>query len=249
MNKYLIAFLFILTSVQCQAQNIGGIGAQLIMDTTGGWTMPRIFSLVPGSPAYDSLRATDYIISVNDISCRNKTIEEVVALIRGEAGTMVTVTTANTKEGEAPRVHQLKRVGMNIPQPADPKDAFFANCDNAVKALKQTGATIVKTFNSDCGNYFFNFDGAAGKFHIRIIAMTDPADKSGLGFRISGKVFDNEHESEATDLGIIDSKKGVNGAAQTEGSVSFTKDCVGTIAVTIHDDNKKCHAMYVVIYK
>ncbi len=249
MNKYLIAFLLLIASTRCQAQNIGGIGAQLILDTTGGWTMPRIFSLIPGSPAYDSLRATDYIMKVNDFDCRDKTIEDIVSHIRGEAGTMVTVVTANTKEGQAPRIHELKRVGMNIPQPADPKDAFFANCDNAVKSLKKTGATIIKTFNSDCGNYFFNFDGSNGKFHIRIIAMTDPADKSGSGFQISARVFDNDHESDATDLGSLDSKNAVSGAAQTEGSVSFTKDCVGTIAISVHDDNKKCHAMYVMVYK
>src|SRR4051812_48383574 len=100
MKKFLFSIFFMALSGAClHAQVIAGIGAQLTLDTTGGYTMPRIFSLVPRSPAYDALNATDYIIKVNDVLCKNKTIEDVVALIRGAEGTPVKITTAFTKEG------------------------------------------------------------------------------------------------------------------------------------------------------
>lgn len=248
MNKYLFALL-LFVGVACgtaMAQNIGGIGAQLILDTTGGHTMPRIYSLVQGSPAWDSLRATDYIISVSGVSCRDKTINDVVALIRGEAGTMVTVTTANTRDGDKPRVHELRRVGMNIPQPAtaaDPKDAFFTACDAEVKQMKQNGAVIIKTFNSDCGSYFFNFNAPAGTYRIKVLALTD----AGGDFYATAKAFDNDHEADATDLGRLDSKGAANNTAQLTGKVTFARECVGTVGITLHDDGKQCRAMYVVV--
>ena len=249
MKKYLIALVLVITCGAASGQNIAGIGAQLIMDTTGGWSMPRIFALVQGSPAYDSLRATDYIIEVNGTSCKDKPLDAIVALIRGEAGTTVTVTTANTKEGEAPRKHELRRVGMNVPQPADPKDAFLSACSADVKTLKKSGKNIVKTFNSDCGDFFFNFDGGNAQFHIRIYALTDVADKSGKGFTASARVFDNDHEADAISIPALDAKTAVNGVAQTEGAITFTRDCVGTIGISMHDDDKKCRALFVVVYK
>jgi hypothetical protein len=245
MNKYLFAFLLMLATGPTFAQNIGGIGAQLILDTAGGWTMPRIFSLVPGSPAYDSLRATDYIIKVNDVSCKDKTIEQVVAMIRGEAGTIIKVTSANTKQGDMPRDHQLKRASMNLGPLADPKDAFFAACDNEVKQLKQNGAKIIKTYNSDCGSYFFNFDAASGKYTIKIMALAD----AGNAFDITAKAFDNDHEANATELGRLDATTSVNGIPQLTGTVAFTRECVATVGLTLHNDDKKCKAMYVIVFK
>jgi hypothetical protein len=245
MNKYLFALLLWVTTGAAFAQNIGGIGAQLILDTTGGWTMPRIFSLVPGSPAYDSLRATDYIIKVDDVSCKNKTIEQVVAMIRGEAGTMIKVTSANTKLGDVPRDHQLKRASMNLGPVADPKEAFFAACENEVKQLKQNGARIIKTFNSDCGSYFFNFDGASGKYTVKIMALADATS----AFNLTARAFDNDHETDATELGRLDATTSANGMLQLTGTVTFTRECVATVGVTLHKDDKKCKAMYVVVYK
>lgn len=243
--KHLLFGVLLLLGMRAGAQNIAGIGAQLIMDTTGGWSMPRIFSLVQGSPAWDSLRATDYIISVNGTSCRDKKLEDIVALIRGEVGTAVVVVTANTKDGEGPRSHTLVRVGMNIPRPADPKDAFYADCATEVKALKKTGAVIVKTFNSDCGNFFFNFDGMPGLFHIRIMMMAPAGSK----YTATARAFDNDNEAAGTDLGLLDAAKASNGMAVMNGAVSFKRDCVGTIGITMKDDARQCGAMYVVVYR
>jgi hypothetical protein len=248
MKHFLLVLLVVLGGVRAGAQNIGGIGAQLILDTAGRWTMPRIFSLVPNSPAWDSLRATDYIIDVNGVSCKDKTIEEVVALIRGEVGSAVQVTTADTKQGARPRVHALKRVGMNLGLQADPKDAFFAACDNEAKAMKKRGVVVVKTFNSECGDFFFNFDGANATYTIKVLVLTDANDKS-AGFTVTARAFDNDKEGEAIALGKLDSKQAVNGVATLEGSVKLTRECVGTVAVKMNDDGKKCKAMYVIVGK
>ncbi len=229
------------------AQNIGGIGAQLIPDTTGGFTMPRIFSLVKGSPAWDSLKATDYIMKVNDVSCKDKSIEEIVALIRGEVGTTVRITTADTKQGARPREHELTRVGMNLGPAADPKDAFFAACEKEAQQMKRKGATILKSYNSDCGSFFFNFNAGAGKCYIKITTLADATDKSGKGYTATARVFDNEHENEAVTLSKLDSKSGAGGIATMEGSATYPHDCVGTISVHMEDESR-CKAMYVLVW-
>jgi hypothetical protein len=246
MHKYLITLLMVMIGVAGRAQNIAGIGAQLMLDTAGGWSMPRIMSLVKGSPAWDSLRATDYIVEVEGVSCRDKSINDVVNLIRGEVGTPVNLVTANTKEGEAPRHHTLVRVGMNLGQPpADPKEAFFADCDMEVKAMKQQHTTIVKTFNSDCGSFFFNFNAKPGTYHVRLLARADGKDKN-AAFGISARVFDNDHEADAVNIGSADAKTATNGVARTEGTITLGKECVCTVSTSLQGAG--CVGMYVVVY-
>ena len=259
-KNFLFLLLLILSPVFSHAQNvenIAGIGAQLILDTAGGYTMPRIFSLVPNSPAYQSLNATDYIIKVNDISCKDKTIEEVVALIRGVVGTSVKITTGDTKEGKNPKNFTLTRVGMQIPvaQPAapppDPATTFFEACDNEAKQLKKNGVEIIKTFNSECGNFFFNFNAESGMYRIRVFTM----EEKGKGaytpsFSATAKVFDGDNEAGATELarsGATDKNSYM--VAQLDGAVTFKRTCVGVVGIIIHDDIKKCRGMYVIVYK
>ncbi len=238
------------------AQNIGGIGAQLFLDTAGGHTMPRIQALVPNSPAYQYLNATDYIMKVDGVSCKDKTIEEVVAMIRGEAGTTVKVTVADTKEGKRAREVALQRVGLNIPAgstppPPDPMTSFTTFCENEVKELRHKHAEIVKTFSSDCGDFFFNFNAEGGQYHVRV-TMMEPKGSGGYtpGFSAAARVFDGDNEAAATQLTATAPKDGGNfEAALLEGTVSFKKFCVGTIAVSMHGDVKKCGGMYIVVYK
>jgi len=246
MYKYVFTLLLLLAATAGKAQNIGGIGAQLSLDTTGGWSMPRIIGLVQGSPAWDSLRATDYIIEVAGESCRDKSINDIVALIRGEVGTQVSLITANTKEGEAPRHHTLVRVGMNLGPQADPKEAFYTACTAETNQLRKSGANIIKTYNSDCGNFFFNFNAPAGTYHIRLVAMADGKDKT-AAFGVSARAFDNDHEADAKDLGTLDSKTAVNGSATTEGTITFAKECVCTIGTKLQGNG--CAAMYIVVYR
>ena len=257
-TKILIVILlsFSLPTTKILAQNIGGIGAQLFLDTTDGFSMPRIMRLIPNTPAYDKLNATDYIISVNDVDCKNKTIEEVVALIRGEAGTTVKIKVADTKEGKNERHYELPRVNMQTgtpaPPPPDPLTAFYSSCENEVKQLKRSGKAIIKTYTSECGNYFFNFNAdAAGTYHIRLLTMEEKAkDDTVQGFSATARVFDGANESAALALNKPTTHYANNMlVAQLEGDLSFNKSGVGVINGQIADDAKKCKGMYIVVYK
>jgi hypothetical protein len=253
MKKHLSFILIaLITTCTSFAQNtIGGIGAQLMIDTAGGYTMPRIMSLVQGSPAYDKLKATDFIMSVNGTSCKNKTIEDVVAMIRGVAGTTVHITVADTKQGGRPREYDLIRVAMQVAGPPDPVPAFNTWCENDLAQLKKNGFEIIKTFPSDCGNYFFNFDAEAGGYHIRVYSMEEKGtDTHTPGYSISAKVFDASNEPAAIQLTPSARVEVANTMiARLDGSVTFHKDCVANVAATIDGNPAKCKAMYIVVYR
>ncbi|MFI5196325.1 MAG: PDZ domain-containing protein [Chitinophagales bacterium] len=251
MNKYLIALFLTLSITPSLAQNIGGIGAKLFLDTAGGYTMPRIMSLVPNSPADSNLKATDFIIKVNDISCKDKTIEEVVALIRGEAGTHVKITVADTRQGKHPREYDLVRIGLPgvaAQPPPDPVTAFYDQCEKEVQQLSVKRFTIIKTFNATCGDRYFNFEAERRPYHVRVMTMED--NSAGAAFYATARVFDNDDEPGATALNKADSKEqGGMMTAQSEGEVTFRKNCIGVVNVQMHGDITKCHAMYVIVYR
>ncbi len=245
-----LCFLFFAHS--SYAQNIGGIGAQLLLDTSGGTTMPRIMSFVPGTPANQKLKATDYIIKVNGVSCKNKTLEEIITMIRGEEGTMVKITVADTKEGKREREYELPRVVLQGAAAPDPLASFNSSCDMEVRQLKKSGKEIVKTFPSECGNYFFNFNAEAHTYHVLIMTMED---KPKVGeykqeFFPTARVFNSDNEAGAITLPKGDTKEIVGAVvARAEGDISFTKNGVGVVNVELHDDATKCRTMFVVIYR
>lgn len=238
--------MFIAASCTSSAQTIGGIGAQLLIDTSGGFTMPRVQSLVDNSPAAQKLKATDFIISVNGVSCKDKTIEEVVAMIRGIAGTTVTVVVADTKQGARPREYALTRVAIQIGN--DPVPGFNTWAEGQVKQLKNKGFEIVRTFTSDCGNYFFNFDAEAGGYRILLYAAEVKGTTSTPGYVATANVSDGGTETTAL-TALPATEAGQMMITQLGGTVTFKRDCVATIATTIKDDAKKCTAMYVVVYR
>ncbi len=254
--KQLLSLLFCVLAFNCSnAQNIAGIGAQLFLDTADGYTMPRIQALIPNTPAYQYLNATDYIIKVNGVDCKNKSMEAVVGMIRGEAGTMVKVTTSGNKDGKDAKDFDLQRVGMQVPggnaSPPDPSVAFYTDCENEVKLLRTKNREIVKTYSSDCGDFFFNFNAEKGPYHVRVITMgAKVAGATSPGYSASAKVFDGDNEATARPLDNISSKDGgVFTATSLEGTISFTKTSVGTISIQVHDDVKKCHGIYVIVYQ
>lgn len=206
--------------------------------------MPEISGLVKGSSAEQFLRATDYIIKVNGVSCLDKTLVEVVGMIRGEVGTTVKVTVADTKEGKNPREYDLMRgsIAAITTQSIDPVAAFNERCEQEVREMKKRGITVVKTFPSECGSYFFNFDAEAQQYRIRVMTL----DEGTKSFTIGARVFDNANEKEATEISKYDVK---GGTGLLEGTVGFKKAGVGTIGVQLHDEGKKCKAMYVVVCK
>ena len=259
MNKFLKALLFFLSvSVYpCLAQQqFGGIGAQLFLDTMGGHTMPCIQGLVAHSSAEEHLKVTDYIIEVNGISCLDKNIQDVVGMIRGEVGTTVKVTVADTKQGKRPREYDLERrqITTSAPPgtpPIDPAVAFNAQCETEVAQMKKQGISIVKTFPSDCGNYFFNFDAEKQDYNILVMVLGDKrTDATAKDFYISARVFDNTNEAAATQITAFNIKDAGNQSmGRLSGKATFNKPGIGVVNVQLHDDKKKCRAMYVVIYK
>ncbi len=254
MKKAALFFIFCLALLQnsAHAQNIGGIGAQLFLDTAGGHSMPQIQSLVPGTAAYQSLNATDYIIKVNDVSCLDKTMVEVVGMIRGEVGTKVHVTVADTKDGKNPRDYDLVRGAISsiTTKSIDPVAAFTEQCEQEVRDMKKRGVTVVKTFPSDCGNYFFNFDAEAQTYTIRVMVLEGTGDDATKPFNIMARVFDNANEKDVTEISRYRTENtGSYTRGLLDGTATFKKAGVGLVNVQLHDDGKKCKTMYVVICK
>ena len=254
--RLLLLLLLMLPVMGYAQQQFGGIGAQLFLDTMGGHSMPQIQGFVPHSAADQYLKATDYIIKVDGNSCLDKPLQDVVAMIRGEVGSTVKITVADTKEGKRPREYDLVRGSITsaapppAAPPADPAAAFNNECASEVAKLKKEGFTIVKTFPSDCGDYFFNFNADAQSYHIRILGAQDNETDVSSPFSLSAGVFDNADEKNASELlryNIQDA--GVSGRFVLYGVVPFSKPCVATIHIVPHNDVKKCRAVYIVVYK
>ena len=224
---------------------------KFFIDTAAGHTLPRIQALIPNSPALGKLKATDFIMSVNDVSCKDKTIEEVVSQIRGEVGTNVHITVADNHDGDHPRTYDIPRVSIQLAPPADPSTAFFTYCDNEVKTLRNKGVEIVKTFNSDCGNFFFNFEAEPREYHVRVMTMEVKGTGTYTpGFYPTARVFENDNEASAVDIAKVAPHDGGNFmVAQLYGDINFKKSCVGVVSINLHDDASKCHSMFVVVYK
>ncbi len=74
-----------------------GIGAYMTQDTVTG--LPMITGVIEGSPAEAAdLRANDLIYEVNGESVYGKSLDEAVAMIKGEEGTQVTLTVVRENE-------------------------------------------------------------------------------------------------------------------------------------------------------
>lgn len=76
-----------------------GIGAYVGLDTVTGY--PKIISPIEGAPAEEAgLRPDDIIYEVDGVSTHGKDINNVVALIKGEEGTKVTLTIVRSGESD-----------------------------------------------------------------------------------------------------------------------------------------------------
>lgn len=240
------AFLFLFCVVHnfSFAQSTGGIGASLKLDTTkNGITLPKILSIVPGSPAAaHNMQAGWYIISVNGLPCKNKSLEEVVSNIRGVEGSTVNLEIADNPQGKKKIEYSLIRATIqansNAPLP-DPKDAFVVACEQEVKLLKRKGHSIAKAVSSDCGDYFFSFDASEGNYTVKLLALT-PANS------ISANVYDSRNESVTTNL-FADNSNTSTTILTT--SIKMTNNSAGVVSVTIKEPRSNCKGMYIIVYK
>ena len=253
-RSVLFFFSFLVIQIVSLAQGTGGIGARLQLDTTGGYTMPMIQGLVPNSPAAQTLKENLFIQQVDGKSCKDISLEEVVKMIRGAEGTTVRITVSDNKDGKHSKDHDLVRAAIAtapVAPPPDPAAAFSEYCEHEVYLLKKKGATIVNSYTSDCGNYFFNFNAVEGLYHIKILTMEEKGKSAYThGFFATARVFDNNNEADAAEITTAESKdQGSYMATSVDGTVTIKKECVGTIHTQIHDDVQKCRAMFVVVYK
>jgi len=231
----------------------------LLLDTTkDGTTLPKIKNLVPNSPALaQGVPDGWYIIAVNEVPCKNKSLEDVVSHIRGEVGTPVTLSLADNPQGKKAKSFTIVRAVIQQPAanvPAmDPAAAFNADCENEARKLKKQGFTIIKTFNSDCGDYFFNFDADNSPYHARVFTMeTKTSAGYTKGFEASASLFDNADETVKIPLKSAGShEQGNSVIAELEGVMTFKRNSIGAVNMQIHPvaDVKKCVAVYVIVYK
>jgi hypothetical protein len=224
------------------------------IDSSGDFKLPKVIQVVPNSPAAVSLKEGMYILMVNGSSCRDKSIQDVVAMIRGEIGTHVILSVADNKPGNNAAAKDMVRI--ILPQAQDNgnnTDAFYTWCENEVKQIHKQRHVIIKTFNSECGNYFFNFNADTGYYHIQAYALQskDNADKSPV-FGGYIKVYDNSKEASATNLQNGTATDGGNFArCVMQGGIDFRKPGVGVINTHVVETNgaQKCQGMYIVVYK
>lgn len=90
--------------------SVDGIGVKLMQEKD----FPTVISVIDPSPAKDAgMKAKDIITEVNDESVQGKSIDEVVFLIRGKAGTEVTVKVL--RKGEDSLVEfKMKRAKIKV---------------------------------------------------------------------------------------------------------------------------------------
>jgi hypothetical protein len=235
----LLLLLILVTAVgESNAQSTGGIGAMLKLDTTkDGYTLPRIQSLVPNGPASKTVKEGLYIISVNGVPCKNVSLEQIVGNIRGQAGTKVTLMLADNPNGKQAKEYEIERAEIQQVPAGDPVETFHAECEATLKQLKRQGHIIERNINSDCGDYFFNFDAEPGIYHVRLIVMSDgkKSDESIIA-KVSGWDGNKEVALKST------------GGNTYEEHITFTRSSVGVIATTLKD-KQSCKAIHIVVYK
>jgi hypothetical protein len=238
--RLLLMLILVCSAGESDAQSIGGIGAVLKLDTTSeGHTLPRIQSLVPNSPAAQSLKEGLYIISVNNIPCKNQTLEQIVGNIRGDAGTKVVLMLADNQKGKQAKEYELLRV---VIQQTDPADAFNAACEATVKQLKKQGYEIVRKMGSECGEYYFNFDADTGSYNIRMLTLPN-RDADSKNAAISARVSEGEG-------GIVQPLQ-ATAPNIYEARITFRRPTVGMISTTLPDKQSagSCKSIFIVVYK
>ncbi len=236
--------LFCLLSSGAFAQSTGGIGASLKLDTAqNGTTLPKILSIVPNSPAAArNLQAGWYIVTVNGLPCKNKSLEDVVSNIRGAEGTTVKIEIADNPQGKKAIEYTLTRATIatnnNTPLP-DPKDAFVMACEQEVKLLKRKGHSIAKAVSSDCGDYFFSFDATEGNYVVKLLALA-PVNT------ISAEVYDSRTETLTTSL-VAENNNSTT--ATLTANIKMAANSAGVVSVTIKEPQTNCKGMYIIVYK
>jgi membrane-associated protease RseP (regulator of RpoE activity) len=252
--RTLLIFLLFFCAVPTVAQTSGGIGAMLKLDTViDGTTLPRIQALVPNGPAATQhLPEGSYIIKVNEQPCKNKSLEDVVNIIRGDVGTAVKISIADNAEGKKAKTYSITRAIIQTAPPAtppgDPLEQFNKACEQEFKTLKKKGHTIVKNTASDCGSYYFSFDADNNMYQLRVYVLMSGDAANAVG----ANAYDNSTETNAVPLRTGAPRAlGTDNFYSLECELSMKQNSVGMIKTFTPGTGSvaKCKGMYVIIYK
>lgn len=166
MKAITLFLLFLLSGVAATAQlsEKTGIGVRMQLDTTRGYTIPRIIGLVPtGSALPAGLLEGDYILQVNNAPTRDRSLQEVADMIVGDEGTAVSV---QIERGGLIRDYKMLRIKYQYTEgfyvTAEKEDAFctalttlmndagydFANTMDTTKYVDEAGAFGRRYFES-----------------------------------------------------------------------------------------------------
>ncbi len=211
--------------------SIVGIGA--LMNTDQG--QPIIQSVIPGGPAEKAgLRSGDRVLTVDGKSVDGLEIDEVVKLIRGDAGTTVKLSILHDGES-APVDYSIVRQQVTVPAVswslipgttlADLRLEEFSagsakEVENAILAAKEAGATgIVLDLRGNPGGYVGEAVDIASQF-LKDGIVYQQRDKSGKvdkqAVKPGGEATDMPLEV-LVDLGTASSAEIVAGAIQDAG--------------------------------
>ncbi len=166
-----------------------GIGAQVnqVQDNV------VIVAPIPGSPAEKAgIKAGDIILKVNDQDVKGKSVDDVVALIRGPKGTQVKVTVMRVGQDQ-PLVFTITRAKIDLPSVVwrmEENNIGYVHLNifgekskdeivNAVKDLKSKGAkALIFDLRDNPGGYLQSAIDVASQF-IKDGAVAYERDKSG----------------------------------------------------------------------
>ncbi len=250
MNQRVLSVFFVLwlifSGVDVFAQNIGGIGVMLAIDSSDNIRVPVIRQVLPNSPASANLNVGMYVIDVDGAKCQGLPIDEVVKRVRGVEGTIVKISVADNKEGRGAIEYTLSR--MAIAQPVtDTVASFYATCEQNDKLLRRKGHKIAKAFNSDCGDFYYNFNADTGVFYVRMLVLERGNQANGNS--VSADVFDTDKEAEK--IHFREDKPAEWAGWPVAGAVaaiSFQRPRVATISIKLNNE-KACRAVYITVYK
>lgn len=228
------------------AQNIGGIGVMLGIDSSEGSRMPVIRQVLPNSPASANLKEGMFIIAVDGTGCRDLTIEDVVKKIRGADGSLVKVSVSDNKKGKNAVEYTLSRVAI-AQAVTDTVSAFYGACEQNNKQLKRNGHRIVKAFRSECGDFYYNFNADTGLYHIRMQVLE--AGGRAKGGSVSADVFETDNDNQKTRLTEGDAAQWKGWpVAETNADVRFSRPRVGSISIRLSEENV-CRAVFITVYQ
>lgn len=207
-----------------------GIGVQV--DQKDGWT--TIMTVIPKTPAQEAgLKSGDQIKAVDGVSTEGKTVEEVVAIVRGPEGEKVTLTigragsadfdvTITRRKFDLPLVSWAMVPGRTVAMIRLDQFATGATkaIQDAIKGARDAGATaLILDLRGNPGGYVNEAVGVASQFvgdgnvyqsFDRSGTKTDqPVEKGGLALDLPLVVLADEGTASAAEI--------VTGAIQDAG--------------------------------